>query len=83
MRPHEKCIEFSKKHCWCISDFIDELPNEEELKIQKIESDYFNEILNNFHNIGFSKEIVKRELTFWNLFADIRLEYLKKLEELE
>lgn len=38
MKPHKKCIEESKKRCWCIADYIDEtekfkqnLPNKEEL----------------------------------------------------
>lgn len=29
MKPHKKCIERSKKHCWCISDYTNE---SEELK---------------------------------------------------
>ena len=24
-KPHEKCVEKSKKHCWCIVDFINEI----------------------------------------------------------
>jgi len=32
MKPHEICIEASKKRCHCIIDFIEELPNRAEIE---------------------------------------------------
>lgn len=31
MKPHKKCVEESKKRCWCIHDFISSLPTKNEL----------------------------------------------------
>jgi len=48
MKPHKDCIEFSKKHCWCIADYLEETNNLRERLSQEI-----------MKNVELEKEIDK------------------------
>lgn len=63
--PHKKCIEDSKKRCWCISDFIDEVIIEKDLEMIGFKNKKFkNLIKEKLNQIPFYEEIIKGKVNF-------------------
>lgn len=56
---------------------------EEEMEIQKIESNCFLEILKEFHGLALTKHKFNKPVRFWNLFCTIREKYDDLLKELD